>query len=117
MNTSDHISVVVTHPGRQHSYETALAAQDAGMLRRFVTSFYWRRSGRPSSTAMCALPSRGREAVEGYLRRRWHSEIDPSLVLSIPAFHAAARGVNLVARSWAGSLVDRTATWANEQFD
>jgi hypothetical protein len=30
--------IVVTHPGQQHSYETALAAQEAGLLYRYVTS-------------------------------------------------------------------------------
>ena len=33
--------IVLTHPSRQHVYQTVLAAQQAGMLQRFVTSYYW----------------------------------------------------------------------------
>ena len=33
-------AVVISHPARQHSYHTALAAQDAGLLLRYVTAFY-----------------------------------------------------------------------------
>ena len=82
--------VVLTHPGRQHGYETVVAAQTAGMLQRFVTSFYWRGDTSVSAGLWRALPDRWTDRLRTNLKRRWHPEIDPSLVSIVPAFHACA---------------------------
>jgi hypothetical protein len=38
-------SVVVAHPGTQHPYEAAIALQDAGLLREYITGLYFKRNG------------------------------------------------------------------------
>ena len=80
--------VVISHPGRQHSYETALAAQQAGLLFRYLTSFY--RTGRPLLPRISfAIPSALKARMEVELRRRWHPDLDPGLVETLPLAHLA----------------------------
>jgi len=58
------LSVVVSHSGKQHAYQHALALQKIGLLNRFVTSSYYAPSRWPDR-----LLSRV-QSVDRYLRRR-----------------------------------------------
>lgn len=78
--------VVISHPGRQHSYQTALAAQDAGLLCRYLTAFY--STGRPLLPRVWrAVPRSMRSRLESELRRRWHPDLDPEFVSTFPMAH------------------------------
>jgi glycosyltransferase involved in cell wall biosynthesis len=103
--------VVVVHPGRQHVYETVMAAQDAGMLERFVTGFY--RKDFVVARPLQALFPR----VERTLRRRWHPEIDSGRVTILPAFHLISRIATPLARSMAHSPMSSLDRWAEVNFD
>src|SRR3989338_6968444 len=41
----DNIKIIVAHPGVQHSYQAALAMQEAGLLHEYVTGFYYKELG------------------------------------------------------------------------
>lgn len=60
-------SVIVAHPGRQHSYQTALAFQEAGLLKWYLTGFYY----KPTSWWARALNVAPR-FVRDPLRREFH---------------------------------------------
>jgi glycosyltransferase involved in cell wall biosynthesis len=68
--------VVVAHPGRQWSYEVAVAAQQRHSLRAFATGFYVRRAR--VAKALAAAGSRSN--VLGSVGDRFHPALDPSLV-------------------------------------
>src|SRR5581483_3347351 len=91
--------VILAHPGRQHSYETVLAAQDAGMLQRFIASYYWRGDRTWTSRIVRTLPGPLRARLSATLRKRWHPDIDPSLVSIAPWFHVIARLVAAMERA------------------
>jgi glycosyltransferase involved in cell wall biosynthesis len=117
--------VIIQHPGKQHVYQTVLAAQDAGMLQQFLTTFFW---GKRDIVERVAHRISGTRSFEvRYLRRRWHSEIDAGLVTTFPYWHVvakpAATAVGVVARGhgpdlshWADVLFDRWASrWLRRQ--
>jgi glycosyltransferase involved in cell wall biosynthesis len=71
--------VAVFHPGVQHAYETALAFQDAGQLAWFATSIFYVPERWPYRVAAWT-PAPVRERLEYEFRRRYHPDLDPSLV-------------------------------------
>jgi glycosyltransferase involved in cell wall biosynthesis len=75
--------VVVLHPRGHPAYEAALAAQEAGLLRRYDTTIY--RTGlRPLGPAAALLPGPFRASLERDMGRRWHPDLDPELVTTRP---------------------------------
>lgn len=80
------MSVLVLHPRGHFSYEAAVAAQEAGLLHRYVTAVY--RTGRPPVPGLWPLlPGSVRERVDRELCRRWHPALDPDLVTTRAAPH------------------------------
>lgn len=39
----DNIKIIVSHPGKQHSFQTATAMERTGILQYYVTSVYNKR--------------------------------------------------------------------------
>lgn len=109
--------VLISQPVHQHAYETAVAAQDSGVLRYFVTGIY--HTGRcPMSPRLLArLPARLRAHVEGELLCRWHSELDPSHVYTIARYHVLATGVRRIAHHAPLLRALQLDTWAHARFD
>jgi glycosyltransferase involved in cell wall biosynthesis len=87
--------VVVVHPRGRPAYEAALAARDAGLLRRYVTTLYRGKRAWP-------LPRMFASRLDGELRRRWHPELAPELVATEPVaqvlYQVARRALPLPAR-------------------
>jgi len=71
--------VGVAHPGTQHSWQTALALQEASLLGWYATSFYYKSAAWPDK-AVSWLPPSLRGRVERQLRRRRLDELDDRLV-------------------------------------
>jgi starch synthase len=67
-------SVTVSHSGKQHAYRHALSLQQLGLLRRFLTSTYYKRDRWPDRIA--GLVPR----LDRGLRKRWLDGLDSSLV-------------------------------------
>lgn len=106
--------VIVAHPGTQHSYQTALAVQRAGLLHSYLTGFYFKPAS-PLARAMRILPEGLRAPFERELRRRYHPELDPRGIRTRPALEllcVASSRVGLVRRYSDGLMRLR-----NERFD
>lgn len=109
--------VLVSQPVHQHAYQTALAAQDAGLLGRFVTGLYLTGRGPFDPRLRRLLPPEVGRRVERELRRRWHPGLDPELVATIPRHHLAAVGFGVTLGRL--PLLGRfdVDTWAHIRFD
>jgi glycosyltransferase involved in cell wall biosynthesis len=115
--TAGQDGVLVSQPVHQHAYETAVAAQEAGSLRWFVTGIYDTGRGLAAPWLRAWLPSGPRGRVEGELRRRRHPELDPARVLTIPSSHLLATGCRRAfARLPCLRRVD-LEPWAHRRFD
>jgi glycosyltransferase involved in cell wall biosynthesis len=71
--------VGVAHPGTQHSWQTALAFQEASALSWYATSYYYKTSAWPDR-AVALLPAGLRARADKELRRRRFDPLDDSLV-------------------------------------
>jgi glycosyltransferase involved in cell wall biosynthesis len=94
-----------------HAYETVVAAQEAGVLNRFVTGMY--RTGRDLSSPrlLGVLPQSLRVSVDNRQRRRWHPEIDPAKVSTLPMYHLISLAAKTKVPAW------DLEGWAHERFD
>ena len=101
--------VIVAHPGTQHSYETAIAIQELGLLQSYLTGLYY----KPDSRVMRALSTVG-PTGRGLLKR-YREGLMPNRVELIPlgeiAYLAAVRMGPFA--SQAMGLV----RWRNRRFD
>ncbi len=103
--------VVVCHPGRQHTYETVLAAQEAGLLRAFATAVFVRDDDLLAGLArrVSHLPLAG--PIARSARARMNGSLDPGLVRSFPAYPVAGRALRRLPR---GAAVER---WGDRRCD
>jgi glycosyltransferase involved in cell wall biosynthesis len=109
--------VLISQPVHQHAYETAVAAQDGGTLRWFVTGLYDTGRGLTDVRLRRWLPAGARRRIERDLRRRRHPQLDPARVLTIPRYHLVATGVRRsVGRLPLLHRLD-LETWAHHRFD
>ncbi len=96
------------------SYEAAIGLQQAGLLQRFVTGFYFRPESLWGRGARLLLNGGG-SRLEGLLRGRFHPELPPERVLSFPfrdlAFQCMSRAIR------GPSLASRVLAWRNRWFD
>lgn len=101
--------VIVAHPGTQHSYETALAVQEAGMLKRYMTGIYY----KPRSA--CGRAARLWHPAVRQLRRRYHAGLTASLVKQYPlaeVLYLGAGGLKPLRKH-----ATRFVRWRNRRFD
>jgi glycosyltransferase involved in cell wall biosynthesis len=103
--------VLVAHPVHQHAYETAIAAQRAGVLQEFITGFY--ATGRGVMRAVQILPS-GR--LRELTNRRYHPDLDPDRVRTIMRYHLLGYGYRAIAMTLRRDPF-RLDRWAHRQFD
>lgn len=106
--------VIVAHPGRQHSYEAALALQRAGLLRHYVTGFYYKPES-PLGRAVRLLPNRQAAKLEGEFLRRYHPGLAAENIRVHAAFGLAFVASNRIAplRCFSNALM----FWGNRRFD
>jgi glycosyltransferase involved in cell wall biosynthesis len=109
--------VLVCQPVHQHAYEAAVAAQEAHLLRYFVTGLYDTGRGISSRRIRRWLPEPLGSRVEREVRRRWHPELSPERVLTIPHHEL----LSLTCRKILGRLpqpaLANLETWAHRRFD
>jgi hypothetical protein len=80
--------VIAAHPGTQYSYQTALGLDEAGLLRSFVTGFYYDRHGC-AARSLSILPGRVRRPFERELMRRHQPGLNAARVRTLPALELA----------------------------
>jgi glycosyltransferase involved in cell wall biosynthesis len=99
--------VILAHPGAQHSRQTALALQDAGLLRLFLTGTYYRRSRWQSRCLAGAI-----RAVRPSLARKFlvtrDQRLDDARIRTRPWGEIAARTVRR-SPGWKIDWFDRQA--------
>ncbi len=106
--------VLVSHPGTQHSLETALGLEQAGLLRRYCTSLYLDPQGRLTSVLRAVANGRS-----WYIERRLHKRCRPGLpaerVATFPLEEVLYLGATRlgITRSFTEPLL----RWRNERFD
>jgi starch synthase len=109
-------SVLVAHPVHQHAYETAVAAQSAGLLRCFVTGIYYTNRGL-TGAILRRLPSELRSKAEGELLRRWHPELDADRVYTIARYHSLATTLRRIRENTGLHHSLDLEIWAHRRFD
>lgn len=105
--------LIVAHPGTQHSSQAAIALQRAGLLERYVTSFYYRPDGA-LSTLVGLLPSRLASRVERELLRRRIAGLGDAPIQTAPALELAYVVSARLGLDAAGTPLLR---WRNHRID
>ena len=100
---------VIAHSGTHHSYMTALAVQDSGRLRRYFSSFYYKKSNR----VLHALGVLSR--LERAMARRRCEGLNDELVSIVPQFEALEKLIDRTLRR--GQTDNRLVYWRDRQFD
>lgn len=102
-------NVIVAHPGAQHSYETALAVQEAGLLKRYLTGIYYKPKSALGQAVRLVQP------VERQFRRRCKQGLAQGLVKQYPlgeALYLSGTRLKPLTRHTA-----RIIRWRNRRFD
>ena len=106
--------VLLAHPGTQHSCQAALALQQAGLLRRYITGFYFKPDSGLGRMAQW-LPDGLRAKFMRELYRRHWPGLAPANVKMFPAaeliFVASSRLALL------RKFSENVLRWRNEHFD
>jgi glycosyltransferase involved in cell wall biosynthesis len=101
--------VIVAHPGAQHSYETALGLQEAGLLKRYITGIYYKPASAFGHAMRLVRP------VERRIRRRYKHELAQRLVRQYPLGEALyLTGARLKPLTRHAAKIIR---WRNRRFD
>jgi glycosyltransferase involved in cell wall biosynthesis len=106
------VRVGVFHPGSQHAYETALAFQEAGCLSWFATSIFFDQARWPYS-ALRFVPAAARKRLELELKRRYHPDLQPSLVRTLGVWEWLER---LSMRAGLRTVEHYANEWGNVRF-
>lgn len=75
--------VVVAHPGTQHSYEAAIALQNAGLLREYITGLYFKEAGWPYRLGGL-LPTKERLRLYAQMAKRRKHGLRDEMVRTYP---------------------------------
>ncbi len=111
--------VLLVHPGKQHSYEVAIALQKAGRLQRFVTGAYDKPGTWLSDAARATTALVGRARIERLLSKRRHEGLDPECVVTRPSAEILSRTVGKLTIAQAvtrGRSGYRFANWAIDRW-
>lgn len=109
---SGHVKVAVFHPGTQHSWQTATAIQELGLLEFYATSIFYKPDSWPYRIERY-LPEKLRRKVHAEFRRFEHPALDPQLVRTIGTFEWLER---FAARAGLRDLSVRLDLMGNRRF-
>lgn len=106
------LKVGVLHPGTQHSWQTALALQEGGMLAWYASSIFYDPDRWPYRVERY-LPSSMAERATRYFRRRCDPRLDLRLVRRLGPWGWIAAGAGTLA---GGMLAGWSITQGNRDF-
>ena len=112
---ADPQTLVACPDSRPPAYQAVIGLDRAGMLERFVTSFYYKEGGRLARLARSLAPSRF-SRLEGWLNRRRDSSIPSDRVRSIWSFDLAQR-VECRLSPDRAALKRAVVKWRTDRFD
>lgn len=105
------MQVAVFHPGTQHSWQTALALQQLGLLEWYATSIFYQPHRWPYRLE--GLPGPLGQQLAREFRRFSHPELDPALVRTSGTIEWLER---IAARAGQRSLARQLDRFGNERF-
>lgn len=107
-------SVIVAHPGTQHSYQTALALQEADLLDRYLTGVYYKPEARLARLVE-NMPGRFTTELRRQLRRRYLPGLEEVNIQT----HALAELLYVGCTHFKPlrQYATRIQTWRNDRFD
>jgi len=106
------MKIAVFHPGTQHSWQTATALQDLGLLEFYLTSIFYRPDKWPYRIERY-LPAAVRNRVHSEFRRFEHEALNPDLVKTSGLLEWLER---LAARTGHRKLARRLDRLGNQRF-
>ncbi|MGB6198960.1 MAG: glycosyltransferase [Candidatus Acidiferrales bacterium] len=107
-------SVLLAHPGGQHSERAAMALYSSGLLQRFVTGVRFSVGGT-SAAALRLLPEARAEKWQRTLAKRSFPEIPANRILTRPIVEGAYLGATRFRVTRRNG--ERLARWRNAIFD
>lgn len=101
----------MSHPGRQHAHQLALALQEDGCLSRFYTSIWYKPENFPY-TILPYLLKQIADPIKAALKKRYLEGLDHDLIRQIPFYE-------LCGRLWScgGALSPEILHWVYSKFD
>jgi len=107
--------VIVAHPGKQHSPQTALAFQERGLLAGYIAGMWYKPGHMPYSLAEQFFPRLWSRMEPELVRRFYFSPMDPELVVQFPWF----QGLRILAKRFlkSGRWDDYFIYLINRSFD
>ena len=106
--------VVIAHPGRQHSHQTALALQEGGMLERYLTSIWYQPDRFPYSFVEW-LPGWLKRPVIMELKKRSFQPLDLHRIGTYPVWKTICWITEKLAARW--KVTDRHYHMLDRKFD
>ena len=106
------LDVAVFHPGTQHSWQTATALQDLGVLKFYATSIFYKPEAWPYRIERY-VPASVRARLYSEFRRFEHPALNPALVRTVGIFEWLER---IAARAGLGDLAVRLDVMGNKRF-
>lgn len=81
-------SVLIAHPGTQHSHQTALGLYKAGILKKFFTGFFY-SPNKITKFLLSILPKEAERYVLNQLLRRRRADLPEKVLHAFPYFDLA----------------------------
>ena len=78
--------VVISHSGKQYSYQTALALQEVGLLKKYITSLYYKPSEFPYNLVSKLPKSLSQKLNDKLLKRKFEVKLNGNRIVSVPYF-------------------------------
>ena len=97
---------------RQYSHQTAYALQEAGMLKKYFTSIWYKPHQFPYSMIAFFPKSLG-QRIQFELKKRYFEPLDPALVAQIPIYELLGQTIKIFSKKKYGKLI----YWINRHFD
>ncbi|QHT65766.1 glycosyltransferase family 4 protein [Rhodocytophaga rosea] len=107
------ISILVSHPSRQHVHQLCYALQQKGYLNKFTTSIWYKPDSFPF-TIVPSLPSFFKKRLTGYLLKRYFKPLNNDLIYIFPYSEFIYRVLSIIFKKenvrWI-SYSDRLYDW------
>ncbi|MGR3304135.1 MAG: glycosyltransferase family 4 protein [Candidatus Scalindua sp.] len=106
--------VVISHPGIHHAYQIVLGLQEAGLLQKFITRFYYKNQGG-FATLIRLFPPKYAKTLQREFKRRRLDGLDENLIRSFLFGDLALKTLRLIGM---GSIIPSPVILSrNARFD
>ncbi len=106
--------VIISHPGMHHSYQIAIGLQEAGLLKKFITRFYYKEQSGFAKLIRLFLPKYTKTLQREFKRRRLDG-LDEKLIWSFPFGDLAFKTLRTIGMD--GVIPSSVNLLRNSRFD